>query len=261
MKGDTTSYLLPLWVREPFMPISDVTYWPVYALSTAIGQDADQIVYLFCILMSFVACLILGQIDSVPMRKTWSTLTGFLIGSYFYGLNFSFNIAYIFVNYLFMLCLERHLAAKLMTIWSGTCLFLASINHFYLSGNEDGNWDIDLIFMMNFIKFHMMAVNYSNAGLLDDPVKGKDLTTRERYFAEPLRQQISLVEFFNYYLFCGSSWTGMSHEYRWYEEFINRKGDYANIPKDKLLAPFLERSFQWLLCLLTMVGLGQFFNY
>ena len=187
MKADTTSYLLPLWVREPFMPISDVMYLPVNALATAIDLEADSIVYLLCILSSFTACLILGQIDSVPMRKTWSTLTGFLIGLYFYGLNWVFNIAYIFVNYLFMLCLERQLASQLMTIWSGTCLFLTSINHFYLSGNEDGNWDIDLIFMMNFIKFHMMAVDYSNAGKLDDPVLGKDLTTRERYFAEPLR--------------------------------------------------------------------------
>lgn len=160
-----------------------------------------------------------------------------------------------------MLCLERHLAAKLITIWSGLCLFVTSYIHFHLSGNEDGNWDIDLIFMMNFIKFHMMSVNYSNAGLLDDPIKGKDLTTRERYFAEPLRQPIGFIEFFNYYLFCGSSWTGMSHEYRWYKEFINREGDYANIPKDKLFAAFFGRAFHWLLCLITMIVLTMFFTY
>ena len=53
----------------------------------------------------------------------------------------------------------------------------------------------------------------------------------------------------------------MSHEYRWYEEFINRKGDYANIPKEKLFQPFLVRFCHWLICLILMVVLGLFFNY
>ena len=69
-----------------------------------------------------------------------------------------------------------------MTIWSGAWLLAVSYYHYYINPAE-GAMDIDMIFMMNFIKFHMMAVNYSNAAKLDDPVASKDFTSRERYFA------------------------------------------------------------------------------
>ena len=85
-----------------------------------------------------------------------------------------------------MRCLERELASYAMTIWSSACLLAVSYYHYEINPTE-GSMDIDLIFMMNFVKFHMLANNYSNAGYLDDPVKGKNLTARERHFAEPLR--------------------------------------------------------------------------
>ena len=137
-------------------------------------------------------------------------------------------------------------------MYSATGLAAASFFHFRIavakSGGAGGGWDIDLIFMMNFIKFHMMAVNYTNAAILDDPVKGKDLTTRERYYAEPLRERVHFIDFMHYFLFVGSSWSGMSHEYRTFDEFINCKGDYASIPKDKLYAPAFKRFFESLGC-------------
>ena len=190
--SDVTSHLLPAWFREPFQPITDVAYYPVGVLAEATDLGPDNVVYLMCILMSFTANLILGQIDSIAMRKIWATTCGLLIASYYYGLNFIFNIGYILVNYLLMMCLERHTAAKLMTFWSAVGILIVSENHNNFSFDEEremrgGGLGLDLIFMMNFVKFHMLANNYSNAGYLDDPVKGKDLTVRERYFAEPLR--------------------------------------------------------------------------
>ena len=217
-------------------------------------------VYLACILMSFLACLILGQIDNVPMRKAWSTTCGLFIGFYFYGLNFIVNIGCIFGNYLLMRFLERELASYAMTIFSGTCLLAVSYYHFEINPAE-GTMDIDMIFMMNFIKFHMMAVNYSNAAKLDDPVASKDFTSRERYFAEPLRRRMSFMEYVHYFFFCGAAWTGMSHEYRYFDEFINRREDYKNIPKHKLFLPFLNRLVQWVFCLLIMLFLSKMVNY
>ena len=64
--------------------------------------------------------------------------------------------------------LPRNAAANSMIIFSVIMLACASIYHEYLRGDEAVGWDIDMIFMMNFIKFHMMAVNYKNAALLDD---------------------------------------------------------------------------------------------
>ena len=45
----------------------------------------------------------------------------------------------------------------------------------------------------------------------------------------------------------------MSHEYRWFDEFINKKGDFENIPKNKLFTAFLKRFGVWLFCLIMHV--------
>ena len=115
--------------------------------------------------------------------------------------------------------------------------------------------------MMNFVKVHMMAVNYVNAAKLDDPVAGKDLTQRERYFAEPLRERVPFMDFVHYFLFCGAAWTGMSHEYRYFDDFINCKGDYANIPKNGLFLPALKRFAQCLACLVAFIILASNVSY
>jgi len=75
--------------------------------------------------------------------------------------------------------------------------------------------------MMNYVKLHMMAVNYKNGGLLDDPEKVKTLTTREVYYAEPLRERVKFWDFWNYFMFCAASYSGPSHEYRKFIDFIN----------------------------------------
>ena len=193
-------------------------------------------------MLSFVACLILGQIESTSRKKVFSTVSGFLISLFFYGLLLGFNIAYILGNYLLMRFLPRKTAATAMTVFSAVCLFAASFYHFHINNAKSGGWDIDLIFMMNFIKFHMLAVNYDNAGKMQDPAdKGRDLTERERYFAEPLRERVRFFDFINYFFFCGAAWTGMSHEYRWFDEYINSRGDYKHIPRRGLILPALKR--------------------
>ena len=197
--------------------------------------------YFSTVILSFIICLLLGQIGSVPLRKLFSTTTGFLIGLYFYGVLFYWNVFYILVNYLLMRCFERHLASNLMTWFSALGLISASFYHFQIKMGKDSGWDIDLIFMMNFVKFHMMAVNYDNAAKLDDKVKGKEMTERERFYAEPLRNRVHFMDFLHYFFFCGSVWTGMPIEYRPFYEYINCKGDYANIPKLGLIVPALKR--------------------
>ena len=75
--------------------------------------------------------------------------------------------------------------------------------------------------------------------------------------AEPLRQPVPFSEFMHYFFFCGSAWTGMSHEYRYFDDFINLKGDYANIPKSGLFAPAFKRFGQMLLCLVALISLSN----
>jgi len=157
----------------------------------------------------------------VPLRKTFSTVSGFSVGFHFYGLLYFLNIVYVLVSYLLMRCCSRATGANLIVWWGALCMVSVSYHHFHIADANSGGLALDLIFMMNFVKLHMFAVNYDNASKLDDPVKGKYLTPRERYFAEPLRNQVSFTDWINYFFFVGSSWTGMPHEYRTFDEYIN----------------------------------------
>ena len=117
--------------------------------------------------MSFFSCLALGKIESLILRKAWSTAMGIYIGFYFYGLLYFWNIAYVLVAYMLIACCSRTVGANLMTWWGAICLMSVSYYHYHVKGADDGSFDIDLIFMMNFVKLHMFAVNYDNAGKLD----------------------------------------------------------------------------------------------
>jgi len=132
--------------------------------------------------------MILGQLNSIPTRKAWSTFTGISLGFFVYGLQFVISLSYILGNYLIMRFLtQRKLAMQVMIAFSAFMLFSASFYHFKIKNAKSGGWDIDLVFMIFFCKFHMMAVNYYNAGKLEDPLLSKEMSARERFNAEPLR--------------------------------------------------------------------------
>jgi len=117
---------------------------------------------------------------------------------------------------------------------------LVSYYVFHIVGMESGGL-IDLVFMTNVVKLHMFAVNYNNAGKLGDPVAGKYLTERERYFAEILGEPISFYDWCQYFFFAASSWTGFITEFRDTNEYLNKKGGFANIKVEKLMGPAFKR--------------------
>ena len=104
------------------------------------------------------------------------------------------NIIYVTVAYLLMKCCSRTTGSNLMTWWGAICMVGVSFHHFHIADALSGGLALDLIFMTNFVKIHMFAVNYDNAGMLDDAEKSKHFTSRERYFAEPLRNKVSFAK-------------------------------------------------------------------
>lgn len=143
-----------------------------------------------------------------------------------------------------MQLLPRVQASYAISIFSTIVMFYAGIWAKYLKGEENHSLDVDLIVMINFIKLHMLAVNYDNAGKLDDPALSKHFTARERHYAENLRKPVPLYDFFQYFLFCASSYSGMVHEYRDFHEYINQEKNYSNIPRSKLWGPAFLRFAQ-----------------
>lgn len=105
----------------------------------------------------------------------------------------------------------------------------------------------------------MLAVNYDNAGMLDDDKKSKYFTARERYYAEVLRQRVKLFDFLHYFFFCASSFSGMVHEYRDFIEFISKEGQYKNVPKDRLFKPAMTRFGHVLIFAAILALVSSFF--
>lgn len=91
-----------------------------------IGEEESQIIYLFAMLLSFFASLILGQMTNIALRKAFSTIAGFLIGQFFFGVLWIYNLQLILVNYLFMRLFERNTAFYLITLYSTINLLVAS---------------------------------------------------------------------------------------------------------------------------------------
>jgi len=138
------------------------------------------VLYFATIIVSFSACLVLGQIQDVLLRKVWSTSTGLFVGFFIYGGQYWWNIAFVLINYLLMRFLPRTAGSNAMVVFSSVCLLWAGIYTKYIDTVEKHRLDIDLIIMINFCKMHMLSVNYDNAGKLDDEIKSKYFTERER---------------------------------------------------------------------------------
>ncbi len=170
------------WMPLLTLKLSNIAYALPKAIAKVSGQAEASVTYFVCIFLSFIACLFVGQIRTTPLRKAFSTGLGFGLGFYNYGLLFLINVASILVCYLLIRLNTRVNGANLVTWWGAIFMISVSFHHHHIA-RESGTLSLDLICMMNFVKIHMFAVNYENAGKLDDPIKSLSLTPREKHFA------------------------------------------------------------------------------
>jgi hypothetical protein len=151
------------------------------------------------------------------MRKIYSTCFGVFIGFYFYGLIFFLNIAHVFLCYAYLVLLPRSTASTMIVVTAAISTASVSLYQYHIADMAAGGL-LDVVFMINFVKLHMFAVNFDNGAKLDDPIASKDFTVRERYFAEPFKGDVvSFYEWCQYFFFAGSSWTGLATEYRQFD--------------------------------------------
>ena len=90
-------------------------------IAKATGIDLEGVIALVTIFLQFFACLILGQIESVPSRKVYSTCFGVFLGFFFYGLLFFFNVVLIFVCYAFLALFPRRTASLMIATTAALC--------------------------------------------------------------------------------------------------------------------------------------------
>ena len=153
-------------LREVVSPIGAPVYAPLIEIASQLGVAKEDVIFFAVVIVSFASCLAVGQMKSVLGRKIFSVVVGLATGFTFYGLAYIFNIALILTCYCCLLALPRKQGAKLLTLVAVLGCGSASVYHLHYSQLSEG-WDIDIIFMINFVKLHMIAVNYENAAYLD----------------------------------------------------------------------------------------------
>lgn len=108
-----------------------------------------------------------------------------------------------------------------------------------------------------FMRTVAIMCNYMDAEVLDDDVKGKHLTARERKFAKYLKERPSFEDWCHYNFFLPFSFIGDFYDFGDYVEFINFRGDIAKMRPYSNLLPWLQRWIESTLCWFVFYQLGQ----
>ena len=203
--------------------------------------------------MAFLLSYGFNFLKSPTHRKWYSTLTGLFLGFYFHGLSYTICIFQFAIAYPCMVLLSRKhaqyaaviLASIIMTIRSFFCWWETIL---------DGAPRLQCTVI--FMRVHMTMSNFVDAELLDDPVKGKYLTSRERHFAEYLRKVPSFMDWFNYNMFTPFSFIGESIEYGIFDDFINYRGDITKMRPYSNIFPAVRRQIESIICFSVFYSLS-----
>ena len=115
-----------------------VAYAPVHLLAELLEKGTDEVTYTICLFVQFFSCLGLSVITSVPVRKMYSTTTGFLIFTYFFGVGI---VPIMFVNltaFVLYSILPRTQAAIAMTVWTFAAMIGSSMYNYLTTTQEIG---------------------------------------------------------------------------------------------------------------------------
>ena len=111
------------------------------------------------------------------MRKWYSTITGLLLGFYYQGVSYLVVILHFSCVYPVMKYLPREKTIFPVVFLAGLGTAIRCFFNFY-EGNLDGTLRVQAAAILP--RCHMAVCNYQDAGIVDDPVKGKHLVQFER---------------------------------------------------------------------------------
>ena len=173
-------------VEDFFKPLGEIMYKPLEPVCEVTKLNQIRAAAFICIIGSFFLSLGLSYIQQPILRKLYSTIFGFAISFYFWGVGAWFNLFLVVSTYVIMLTLPRMVAAKLMTLWAGS--ILCFVHYYYYTASVERSTGIFLSLMFSFAKIHMVSWNYHDAGLVGDAEKSKHMTDREKHYSEALAE-------------------------------------------------------------------------
>ncbi|KAL4446431.1 hypothetical protein ABPG74_001172 [Tetrahymena malaccensis] len=182
---------------------------------------SDQIKLLLCFIGIIPLGFILFSIKSPFIRRVYSTTLGFLLSFLVYGGNVVSSHIMTLVTYILCAIFGRH-SQKVVFAF---CLTFLSAHHIYRQITDYGGWkqDVSVILMMNFCKLVSFAFCYSD-GFKNENQLSKDQKERR------IQKLPNIFNFFSYINFLGSAIAGPSFDYYEFDNFINLKNGYSNIP-------------------------------
>ena len=174
----------------------------------------------------------------------------FLLVLYFYGSSIFAIMFFNLTAFCLYAALPRNTAAVAMALWTFLAMISCNIYNFFYTTQEVGGHGQNLFtaLSINFAKHYILAWNYYDGGILDDPVRSKHMTERERFYAEPHRERLSFSKWMHYFFFVGTCLTPMN-EYRDFEEFFEYKGNITKMPKYGNFRPAIKRFVESLFCM------------
>ena len=218
-----------------------------------IQREESEAIIVAASLLTVLVCLPFPWIRSPALRRAYSLFFGVSIAFYTYGVPTFLRVGYIFTGYVQLRFLPRQTSAWTVPFVALVLLTIRSISQ-TLNGTA-ADLSVKTAIMIDFIRLAQVAANMADA----DAIRRKDdalVTTRERYFAEPLKECPTLLEFCDFFFFCGSQVVGPPVEYRDFVDFINLKGVYGQMKPGSHIGPAMKRFGQTTLMLILTVVLG-----
>jgi len=214
--------------------------------SSLFDVPEDQMLIVTCLLVSYPIGFIFKRIPSPFIKHALGMCLGLFYQYLLYRNDVIHPLLLALSTYFFLKFVSRK---KAVVVLIGALAYLSFI-HIRRMIYDWGGWRMEIsIIMMIFISRVSSFAWSSQDGVTDE--KKLSATQIEKRIVE----LPSLFHFLSYCFFYGNALVGPSCEYRDYEDFINRKGDYKKIPST--LLPSLGYLFSGLGFLVLVVKFSK----
>lgn len=185
------------------------------------GLPDDQRRLLLSILTTFPLGIINHFIYGRTFRLLYALIFGSLVQYYMYGFSCINVLIATIICYVLMRVCDRKKIGWIVTVYAFLHL---SLIHIYRMIVDYGGWtmDVSLIMMMTITKFTSFAFCYSDGN--------KDEQKLTKFTLKYSVKEFTLLEYFGYIYFYPTCIMGPFFEFSDFRNFINREGDYINIP-------------------------------
>ena len=187
-------------------------------MSDNLERPIDQGVYMIASTVALFACLYLKQIQDPTSRKIFSTIAGFTIHVYVFGMGALASVSMNLLCY-FLLCTfpqrKQHIPVALIGFIT---LSLSQIHkQIYLYGVN--GLDVPMNLMFNYCRVSSLAFCLRDGAVIKE-AKGKDVDLKSREKVYAVQEVPSLFDFMAYLYYCGAAISGPFYEYKDFVDHI-----------------------------------------